>query len=98
MTGLVMGAGTKVLLKGLTPWGIAHAFALGTVVYGAFGAGGFALVCLYFLFGTAVSSLHQIMGALPGVGQPQCSHCGSCAVAAMVVSSKFRGHYGHTPM
>jgi uncharacterized membrane protein len=50
-----MTAGVKVLQKGLTLEGIAHAFALGTLLYGAFGAGGFSLLCLYFLFGTAVS-------------------------------------------
>lgn len=36
-----------------------NAFILGTTVYAAFGAGGFALVCLYFLFGTAVSALQH---------------------------------------
>jgi uncharacterized membrane protein len=34
-----------------------NAFILGTTVFAAFGAGGFALVCIYFLFGTAVSAL-----------------------------------------
>jgi uncharacterized membrane protein len=50
-----MTAGVRVLQKGLTLAGIAHAFALGTLLYGAFGVGGFSLLCLYFLFGTAVS-------------------------------------------
>lgn len=48
-------AGSPVLLKGLTNWGMVNAFILGTTVFAAFGAGGFALVCIYFLFGTAVS-------------------------------------------
>jgi len=48
-------AGSPVLLKGLTGWGMVNAFILGTTVYAAFGAGGFALLCIYFLFGTAVS-------------------------------------------
>ena len=52
----VFVAGSPVLLKGLTGWGMVNAFILGTTVYAAFGAGGFALVCLYFLFGTAVSN------------------------------------------
>jgi uncharacterized membrane protein len=56
VTGLVMTAGVRVLQKGLTLAGIAHAFALGTLLYGAFGAGGFSLLCVYFLFGTAVSN------------------------------------------
>lgn len=54
VTGLVMTAGVRVLQKGLTPSGIVNAFALGTLLYGAFGAGGFSLLCLYFIFGTAV--------------------------------------------
>jgi hypothetical protein len=51
-------AGSPVLLKGLTGWGMVNAFILGTTVFAAFGAGGFALVCIYFLFGTAVSVQH----------------------------------------
>jgi hypothetical protein len=53
----VFAAGSPVLLKGLTGWGMVNAFILGTAVFAAFGAGGFALVCIYFLFGTAVSAL-----------------------------------------
>lgn len=45
-----------MLLKGLTWWGMVNAFILGSAVFAAFGAGGFGLVCIYFLFGTAVSS------------------------------------------
>lgn len=56
-------AGSPVLLKGLTWPGMLNAFILGTTVYAAFGAGGFALVCIYFLFGTAVS------------GRLCCHHC-----------------------
>lgn len=52
----VFVAGSPVLLKGLTGWGMVNAFILGTTVFAAFGAGGFALVCIYFLFGTAVRS------------------------------------------
>lgn len=55
-------AGSPVLLKGLTWAGMANAFILGTTVYAAFGAGGFALVCVYFLFGTAVSGCGFCMG------------------------------------
>lgn len=51
----VFAAGSPVLLKGLTGWGMVNAFILGTTVFAAFGAGGFGLVCIYFLFGTAVS-------------------------------------------
>lgn len=52
----VFALGSPVLLKGLTGWGMVNAFILGTAVFAAFGAGGFGLVCLYFLFGTAVGS------------------------------------------
>lgn len=50
----VFTAGYKVLRKGLTPAGVAHSWFLGASIYSAFGAGGFGLVCLYFLFGTLV--------------------------------------------
>lgn len=56
VTSLVFTLGAPVLLKGLTGWGVANAFVLGTTVYAAFGPGGFSLVMLYFLFGTAVSA------------------------------------------
>lgn len=52
----VFAAGFPVLSKGLTGWGMVNAFVLGTTIFAAFGAGGFALVCVYFLFGTAVST------------------------------------------
>ena len=42
-------------LAGLTPAGVAHSWLLGTLVYAAFGPGGYLLVCLYFLLGSAVS-------------------------------------------
>ena len=44
-------------MQGLTPAGVAHSWVLGTTVYSAFGAGGYALVCLYFVFGSAVTKL-----------------------------------------
>ena len=53
----VFGAGLRVLLGGLTPTGVAHAWVLGTSVFAAFGAGGYALVCVYFLAGSAVTKL-----------------------------------------
>lgn len=52
----VFTLGLPVLLKGLTTAGVVNAFALGTVVYGAFGAKGYLLVVLYFIFGTLVSN------------------------------------------
>jgi uncharacterized membrane protein len=51
----IFTAAAPLMLKGLTLEGLAHAWLLGTVVLGAFGWGGFSLVALYFIFGTAVS-------------------------------------------
>lgn len=65
-TGWVTGAlcnsavftlGYKVLRKGLTPAGVAHAWFLGASIFSAFGLGGYVLVCLYFIFGTLVRNL-----------------------------------------
>lgn len=39
---------------GLTGAGVLHSWALGTAIYSAFGAGGYVLVCLYFILGSAV--------------------------------------------
>jgi uncharacterized membrane protein len=51
----VFVAGLPVLCKGLSGKGIAHAWLLGSVVYGVFGTGCYALMCLYFITGTLVS-------------------------------------------
>lgn len=64
----VFAAGSPVLLKGLTGWGMVNAFILGTTVFAAFGAGGFGLVCIYFLFGTAVSVVRRAEQAEEGGG------------------------------
>jgi len=50
-------AGARVLLAGLTPSGVAHASFLGAATWAAFGSGGYALVCLYFLAGSGVTRL-----------------------------------------
>lgn len=41
-------------MKGLTWEGVFNSWLLGTSVFAAFGAGGYLLVCLYFIFGTLV--------------------------------------------
>ena len=47
---------------GLTPAGVLHSWVLGTAVFSAFGTGGYVLVCLYFLLGSAVrTSLHAVL-------------------------------------
>lgn len=47
--------GLPVLLSGLTPAGVLTSWLLGSLVFAAFGRGGFALVCVYFLLGSAVT-------------------------------------------
>lgn len=54
---VVFAVGYKVLRKGLTREGVAHAWFLGSSVFAAYGGGGFSLVCLYFIFGTLVRTL-----------------------------------------
>jgi uncharacterized membrane protein len=74
----VFTGGIKVLLKGLTPQGVLHSWALGTSIYSAFGAGGYLLVCLYFIFGSLVSGAALLLrGGSPGrpvapAGRPGC--------------------------
>ena len=46
--------GIRVLLAGLTWQGVASSWVLGTLSYAAFGAGGYALVCAYFVVGSLV--------------------------------------------
>jgi uncharacterized membrane protein len=55
----VFAAGLPVLRKGLSGQGVAHAWLLGSVVYGVFGAGSYTLMCLYFITGTLVSAGKQ---------------------------------------
>jgi len=54
---LVYLLGIKVLLRGLTPMGVAHSWVLGASVYAAFGFSGYLLVCLYFVAGSAVTKI-----------------------------------------
>lgn len=50
--------------SGLTPAGVAHSWVLGTAVYSAFGARGYALVCLYFILGSAVRLCSSLLAAI----------------------------------
>jgi uncharacterized protein (TIGR00297 family) len=49
--------GIGTLLRGLTWPGVVNAWFLGAASLAAFGAGGYALVCLYFVFGSAVTKI-----------------------------------------
>lgn len=51
-----------MLLRGLTWVGVLSSWVLGTLSYAAFGAGGYVIVCLYFLIGTLV----RRVGCWPG--------------------------------
>jgi uncharacterized membrane protein len=51
-----MSTGYSILRKGLTPAGVLHSWFLGSTVFAAFGASGYLLVCLYFIFGTLVGN------------------------------------------
>ena len=45
---------------GLTPAGVLHSWLLGTAIYSAFGPGGYTIVCLYFLLGSAVCASSRV--------------------------------------
>lgn len=51
----VFAFGLPVLLSGLTPAGVLTSWLLGSLVFAAFGSGGFFLVCIYFILGSAVT-------------------------------------------
>lgn len=51
------------LSTGLTPAGVAHSWVLGCTIYSAFGPGGYLLVCLYFILGSAVRAYMTIVGS-----------------------------------
>lgn len=54
-TTAVFVVGMPVLLSGLTPQGVALSWLLGGSIFSAFGAGGFSLVCAYFILGSAAT-------------------------------------------
>jgi len=51
---LVYILGNRVLLRGLTVEGVLSSWVLGSLVFSAFGARGYCIVCLYFLLGSLV--------------------------------------------
>ncbi|CAL5224908.1 g7673 [Coccomyxa viridis] len=61
--------GIQILLKGLTPGGVAHSWALGTAVYSAFGPGGYLLVCLYFILGSLVTKVKLAQKQKEGIAE-----------------------------
>ena len=66
---LVFATGIKILLRGLTPAGVASSWLLGTLVFAAFGWKGYSIVCLYFVFGSAVTKLKIKQKELEGIAE-----------------------------
>jgi uncharacterized protein (TIGR00297 family) len=58
-----------VLASGLTTAGILHAWLLGTLVYAAFGLPGYALVCAYFVAGSAVTRVGLARKQAAGIAE-----------------------------
>lgn len=95
----VFALGINVLLGGLTPVGVLHAWFLGTTVYSAFGPGGYVLVCLYFILGSAVTKVKLAQKQKEGIAEARSgrrsigSVWGSgiagvaCAVAALALGN-----------
>jgi hypothetical protein len=105
----VFAAGIRVLLKGLTPLGVAHSWALGTCVYSAFGASGYLLVCLYFIFGSLVGAraAGPLHAAAPGWSAAAAAHAHPpgpgpphpllCAPGRACHATSVPTHTPHTP-
>jgi len=66
---VVFTGGIKVLLKGLTWPGVINSWFLGTTVMAAFGVGGYVLVCLYFVFGSAVTKIKLEQKQAEGIAE-----------------------------
>ena len=65
----VFVTGGRVLAAGLTPSAVAHAWLLGTLVFAAFGARGYALVCAYFIAGSAVTRVGLARKQAAGIAE-----------------------------
>ena len=69
-----------MLLRGLTPAGVAHSWLLGTLVYSAFGAGGYVLICLYFLLGSAATKVRLAQKQAEGIAEARGGQRGPASV------------------
>ena len=95
---LVFVTGARVLLAGLTAEGVAHSWLLGAASWAAFGSGGYALVCLYFLAGSAVTRLGLARKQAAGIAEARGGRRGpgsvwgsgaagaACAAAALLLA------------
>lgn len=66
---LVYVLGIKILLRGLTWEGVVSSWFLGTLSYAAYGAGGYAIVCLYFIIGSLVTKLRLAEKQKEGIAE-----------------------------
>jgi hypothetical protein len=64
-------------LQGLTWEGVLNSWLLGTTVFAAFGAGGYALVCLYFIFGTLVTKVKLEQKQKEGIAEARSGRRGA---------------------
>ncbi|GAX77260.1 hypothetical protein CEUSTIGMA_g4706.t1 [Chlamydomonas eustigma] len=66
---IVFTFGFPILRKGLTVPGVANAWLLGASVWSAFGAGGYLLLCLYFILGTLVTKVKLKQKQAEGIAE-----------------------------
>lgn len=83
--------GIRVLLAGLLPSAVALSWVLGTVVYAAFGLGGYVLVCMYFILGSAVRISEHVECARLSIAH----HRTACLQKLSPVSTWMLPHIGH---
>uniref|UniRef100_A0A383VCW5 Dolichol kinase n=1 Tax=Tetradesmus obliquus TaxID=3088 RepID=A0A383VCW5_TETOB len=76
----VFAAGLPVLQKGLSGQGIAHAWLLGSAVFGVFGAGSYALMCIYFITGTLVTRAKLQQKQKEGIAEARAGRRGAGSV------------------
>ena len=77
---LVFALGLPVLLKGLTPAGVVHAWFFGTLAYAAFGLGAYLLVCIYFVVGSACTKLKLAQKQAEGIAEARAGRRGPASV------------------
>ncbi|MEW5310126.1 MAG: hypothetical protein WDW38_001953 [Sanguina aurantia] len=80
ITSVVFTFGYPILRKGLLPSGVLASWFLGTAVLSAFGAGGFTLVCFYFVAGTAVTKLKLAQKQTEGIAEARSGQRGPGSV------------------
>lgn len=77
---LVYLLGIQILLKGLTTAGYIHSWFLGATIFSAFGLGGYAIVCSYFVFGTLVTKIKLEQKQKEGIAEARSGRRGPGSV------------------